>query len=46
MSRTTLARNEHRVDYYPTPAWCVHRLLEACELPDGDGAILRDRRRL
>jgi hypothetical protein len=49
MSRTTLARNEKRVDYYPTPAWCVHRLLEACELPGGhwlepavgDGAIVR-----
>jgi hypothetical protein len=49
MSRTTLARNEKRVDYYPTPAWCVHRLLEACQLPGGrwlepavgDGAIVR-----
>jgi len=49
MSRTALPRNEQRVDYYPTPAWCVHRLLEACELPGGfwlepavgDGAIVR-----
>lgn len=36
-------------DYYPTPAWCVRRLLEAVELPGGhwvepavgDGAIVR-----
>lgn len=36
-------------DYYPTPAWCVHRLLEAVDLPGGDwlepavgdGAIVR-----
>jgi hypothetical protein len=36
-------------DYYPTPAWCVRRLLEAVELPGGawlepsagDGAIIR-----
>lgn len=36
-------------DYYPTPAWCVHRLLEAVALPGGvwfdpcagDGAIIR-----
>ena len=26
-------RNEH--DFYPTPAWCVHRLLEAVPLPAG-----------
>lgn len=40
-------RIEH--DNYGTPAWCVHRLLERCELPPGrwlepaggDGAILR-----
>jgi len=40
-------RNEH--DFYPTPAWCVHRLLEAVPLPAGrwlepcvgDGAIVR-----
>ncbi len=44
------ARSEVRValDVYPTPAWCVHRLLEQVELPGGhwcepcagDGAIL------
>jgi hypothetical protein len=36
-------------DYYPTPAWCVRRLLEAVDLPGGrwlepavgDGAIVR-----
>jgi hypothetical protein len=36
-------------DNYGTPAWCVHRLLERCELPGGrwlescggDGAIMR-----
>lgn len=36
-------------DYFPTPAWCVHRLLEACPLSGGDwlepaagdGAIIR-----
>lgn len=38
-------------DYYPTPSWCVHRLLEAKVLPEkkdvwlepsaGDGAIVR-----
>lgn len=36
-------------DYFPTPAWCVHRLLEAWMPPDGallepaagDGAIIR-----
>ncbi len=45
------ARSDVRValDVYPTPAWCVHRLLEEVELPGGhwcepcagDGAILR-----
>lgn len=44
-------RSDVRVesDYYPTPAWCVHRLLEAVRLPGGawlepcvgDGAIVR-----
>ena len=44
-------RSESRVafDVYPTPAWCVHRLLEEVELPGGhwcepaagDGAIIR-----
>ena len=23
-------------EYYPTPAWCVHRLLDAVSLPSGD----------
>lgn len=48
MSRTTLPRKP-RIDFYPTPAWCVHRLLEAVDLPGGswlepcvgDGAIVR-----
>lgn len=44
-------RSDVRVesDYYPTPAWCVHRLLEAVRLPGGawlepcagDGAVVR-----
>lgn len=36
-------------DFYPTPAWCVHRILERLDLPGGDwlepgagdGAIIR-----
>jgi hypothetical protein len=48
MSKTK-HRGEWRVDYYPTPAWCVRRLLEAVDLPGGrwlepavgDGAIVR-----
>lgn len=40
-------RVEH--DVYPTPAWCIHRLLERCVLPGGrwidpcagDGAIIQ-----
>jgi hypothetical protein len=49
MSRTALPRHESRADYYPTPGWCVRRLLEAEQLPGGrwcepavgDGAIVR-----
>lgn len=49
MSRTKLPRNQKRIDYNPTPAWCVHRLLEEVYLPGGhwlepavgDGAIVR-----
>jgi hypothetical protein len=41
-------RREH--DYYPTPAWCVRRIVEALGLPRGtwlepsagDGAIVRE----
>jgi hypothetical protein len=49
VSRTSKPQDEWRVDYYPTPAWCVHRMLEAADLPGGcwlepavgDGAIVR-----
>lgn len=34
MSRTKRYQGS-RVDYYPTPSWCVRRLLEAVELPGG-----------
>lgn len=43
------AKTRVAADYYPTPAWCVHRLAEALDLPAGrwlepaagDGAIIR-----
>lgn len=35
MSKTTLPRDEKRTDFYPTPWWCVHRLLEGLQLPGG-----------
>lgn len=43
------AKTRVAADYYPTPAWCVHRLVEALNLPAGrwlepaagDGAIIR-----
>lgn len=49
MSATGRGAQRREADYYPTPAWCVHRFLEACELPDGswlepsagDGQIIR-----
>lgn len=49
MSATGRSDVRVEADYYPTPAWCVHRLLEAVDLPAGvwlepcvgDGAIVR-----
>lgn len=49
MSATNRGAKRQTADFYPTPAWCTHRLLEAAELPDGDwlepcageGAIIR-----
>lgn len=35
MSSTKRGRVRIRADNYPTPRWCVHRLLEALELPGG-----------
>lgn len=49
MSSTNRGATREPSDFYPTPAWCVHRLLEAIEIPGtkwqdpcaGDGAIVR-----
>lgn len=50
MSSTKRGKSRQRADNYPTPYWCVHRVLEAIELPmrgrwlepcAGDGAIIR-----
>ena len=49
MSSTARGADRRRQDWYATPAWCVHRLLEAVALPGGDwlepcagdGAIIR-----
>ena len=49
MSATGRSAVRVALDVYPTPAWCVHRLLEEVDLPGGhwcepcagDGAILR-----
>lgn len=49
MSATGRSGERVEADYYPTPAWCVHRLLEAVRLPGGawlepcvgDGAICK-----
>lgn len=49
MSSTNRGGQRSEADNYPTPAWCVHRLLEACPLPSGrwlepaagEGAIIR-----
>ena len=49
MSATNRGGTRAPADYYPTPAWCVRRLLEAVPLPGGawlepsagDGAIIR-----
>ena len=35
MSSTNRGGKRSPADDYPTPAWCVHRLLDACELPAG-----------
>ncbi len=32
MSSTNRGRARNSADFYPTPAWCVHRLLEAVDL--------------
>lgn len=49
MSSTGRGATRVEADFYPTPAWCVRRLLERLELPGGrwlepaggDGAIVR-----
>lgn len=49
MSSTNRGGKRTPADYYPTPAWCVHRLLEAASFPGGrwlevaagEGAIIR-----
>jgi len=35
MSSTKRGGTRNESDYYPTPAWCVHRLLEHVALPPG-----------
>ncbi|MCA9489963.1 MAG: hypothetical protein KC621_08570 [Myxococcales bacterium] len=35
MSSTARGGKRSEADHYPTPAWCVDRLLEACALPGG-----------
>lgn len=35
MSSTNRGAQRREADYYPTPAWCVHRLLDAVSLPGG-----------
>lgn len=35
MSATNRGGQRSEADFYPTPAWCVHRLLEAVSLPGG-----------
>lgn len=49
MSSTKRGTEREGDDFYPTPAWCTHRLLDRLSLPDGswlepcagDGAIIR-----
>jgi hypothetical protein len=49
MSATGRGAERNAADFYPTPAWCVRRLLERVELPGGtwlepaagEGAIIR-----
>ena len=35
MSSTNRGSDRHPADYYPTPSWCVDRLLEAVDMPGG-----------
>lgn len=35
MSSTGRGKERNESDYYPTPAWCVHRFLEKSQLPGG-----------
>lgn len=50
MSAANRGAERRALDYYPTPAWCVRRALEALALPRGvwlepsagDGAIVRE----
>lgn len=35
MSSTNRGGKRSPADYYPTPGWCVHRLLEEVDLPGG-----------
>lgn len=49
MSATNRGAVRHKDDFYQTPSWCVHRLIERLDLPvgtwlepcAGDGAIVR-----
>lgn len=49
MSSTNRGRQRNRADDYPTPAWCVRRILEEAHLPGGnwlepcagEGAIIK-----
>lgn len=36
MSATNRGAVRNEADFYPTPAWCVHRLLERAVLPGGE----------
>jgi hypothetical protein len=36
MSATGRGSERREADYYPTPAWCVQRLLDHVDLPGGD----------
>ena len=36
MSSTSRGGKRNESDYYPTPAWCVDRILERIELPGGE----------
>jgi len=43
VSATNRGAERASADYYPTPAWCVRRLLEACPIPAAGGPELRPR---